>query len=109
MEESFAVSLMGVTYMEELEQRLHEHGCVLEPFAECGVIHTLIQMACQGSCVSFLPRFAVRETLDKGLLTALEPVDFPTLTMHHQLLYHRDKWVSPQMKAFIELVRKTDL
>ena len=26
--------------------------------------------------------------------------------MHRQLFYHRDKWLTPQMKAFIELVRQ---
>ena len=26
--------------------------------------------------------------------------------MQRQLFYHRDKWPTPQMKAFIELVRE---
>ena len=29
-----------------------------------------------------------------------------TVEMHRQLFYHRDKWLTPQMKAFIELVRQ---
>ena len=29
-----------------------------------------------------------------------------TVEMHRQLFYHRDKWMTPQMKAFIELVRQ---
>ena len=26
------------------------------------------------------------------------------ISMHRQLFYHRDKWLTPQMKAFVELV-----
>ena len=29
-----------------------------------------------------------------------------TVTMRRQLFYHRDKWLTPQMKAFIELAQE---
>jgi len=29
-----------------------------------------------------------------------------TVMIHRQLFYHRDKWVTPQMNVFIELVQQ---
>lgn len=28
------------------------------------------------------------------------------MEMHRQLFYHRDKWLTPQMKRFIDLVKE---
>jgi len=47
----------------------------------------------------------VRPALAAGRLARLNVPDC-TVEMHRQLFYHRDKWLTPQMKAFIELVRQ---
>ena len=48
---------------------------------------------------------AVRSALAEGRLARLNVPDC-TVMMHRQLFYHRDKWVTPQMNVFIELVRQ---
>ena len=55
--------------------------------------------------LSFLPEYIVRPALAAGRLARLNVPDC-TVEMHRQLFYHRDKWLTPQMKAFIELVRQ---
>ena len=59
----------------------------------------------QGMGLSFLPEYIVRPALAAGRLARLNVPDC-TVEMHRQLFYHRDKWLTPQMKAFIELVHQ---
>ena len=47
----------------------------------------------------------MRPALAAGRLARLNVPDC-TVEMHRQLFYHRDKWLTPQMKAFIELVHQ---
>ena len=49
--------------------------------------------------------YIVRSALAEGRLARLNVPDC-TVMMHRQLFYHRDKWVTPQMNVFIELVRQ---
>ena len=55
--------------------------------------------------VSFLPEFVAREDLDCGRLAALS-VDCPQIEMFSQLVYHRNKLVTPQMELFIRLLEE---
>ena len=59
----------------------------------------------RSSGISLLPRFAVAEPASRGDLRILEVSDF-RLTMYRQMFYHKDKWLTPQMKAFITLVQR---
>ena len=51
----------------------------------------------------FLPEFTVKEEIEKGVLFEIR-TDLPGVKMYHQLLYHKNKWMTPQMKAFLDLV-----
>lgn len=57
----------------------------------------------RGMGLSFLPEYIVRNELAAHRLARLN-VPECQISMHRQLFYHRDKWLTPQMKAFIELV-----
>lgn len=54
--------------------------------------------------LAFLPEYALGQELEAGTLKKLS-VDFPTQVYHSQLLLHRNKWVSPYMERFMELIR----
>ena len=55
---------------------------------------------------SFLPKCTVRQELENEELVQIQ-TDFPVVKMYCQLLYHKNKWLTPQMNAFIQLVKKT--
>ena len=59
----------------------------------------------RGMGLSFLPEYIVRTSLASGKLARLTVPDCQ-IAMHRQLFYHRDKWLTPQMKVFMELVQK---
>ena len=80
-------------------------GLSIHPYIELGSASLLCQMVERGMGFSFLPEYIVRPALSAGRIARLNVPDC-TVTMHRQLFYHKDKWLTPQMKAFIELVNQ---
>ena len=68
-------------------------------------IHTdlITRMLLGNRGTSFLPEFVVRDCLKKNQLAVLD-VDCPEIEMWGQLVYHRNKWLTPQMERFMELL-----
>ena len=85
-QQEFLLTERGMSYRDALDQRL-------------------CQMVERGMGLSFLPEYIVRPALSAGRIARLHVPDC-TVTMHRQLFYHKDKWLTPQMKAFIELVNQ---
>lgn len=100
----------GASYREALEQFLLERGQEVNPFLTIGSTEFIIRYLKGKEAFSFLPMFTIREEVSKGILKPIEVKDFPAgnspLTMYRQLLYRKDKWVNPQMQAFIDIVKK---
>lgn len=94
-----------MSYRDALDQCMAAHGLAIHPYLELGSAALLCQMVEQGMGLSFLPEYIVRSALAEGRLARLNVPDC-TVMMHRQLFYHRDKWVTPQMNVFIELVRQ---
>ena len=56
--------------------------------------------------VAFLPRCAVEDELRDGRLIELD-TEIEGGTVRAMLSYHKNKWMSPAMRLFIELVKKS--
>ena len=102
--QEFLLTERGMSYRDALDQCFADHGLELHPYLELGSAALLCQMVEQGMGLSFLPEYIVRPALAAHRLARLD-VPECNVTMHRQLFYHRDKWLTPQMKIFIELVR----
>ena len=59
----------------------------------------------QNAGISFLPEFAVRHEVESGILSILPVKDFH-MHIWRQILYHKDKWVTREMDAFIRLAQE---
>ena len=103
--QEFLLTERGMSYRDALDQCLAARGLAVHPYLELGSAALLCQMVEQGMGLSFLPEYIVRPALAAGHLALLSVPDC-AVEMHRQLFYHRDKWLTPQMKAFIELVRQ---
>lgn len=104
-QQEFLLTERGMSYRDALDQCLAARGLAVHPYLELGSAALLCQMVERGMGLSFLPEYIVRPALAAGRLVRLNVPDC-TVTMHRQLFYHKDKWFTPQMKAFIELVKK---
>ena len=105
LQEPLVLTERGISYRYALEQALAADGIALEPFLETGNTDVITRLVRENRGVSFLPEFVVREDLDCGRLAALS-VDCPQIEMFSQLVYHRNKLVTPQMELFIRLLEE---
>ncbi len=103
--QEFLLTERGMSYRDALDQCLAAQGLEIHPYLELGSAAQLCQMVERGMGLSFLPEYIVRPALAAGTVARLN-VPECQLQMHRQLFYHRDKWLTPQMKLFIELVQK---
>ena len=104
-QQEFLLTERGMSYRDALDQRLAARGLAIHPYIELGSASLLCQMVERGMGLSFLPEYIVCPALSAGRLARLRVPDC-TVTMHRQLFYHKDKWLTPQMKAFIALVEQ---
>lgn len=103
VQEPFLLTEMGAAYQYELERLLSERGLRISPVLEIGNTETIINLLKRGMGVSFLPEFTVRKELKKGKLVQIT-TDLPGVKMYSQLFYHKNKWVTPQMQAFVNMM-----
>lgn len=98
----FLLTEKGESYRHELEKYLWKHEAQMKPILEISNTETLLHLVeCQMG-YSFLPFFSVADSIRSGKIALLE-TEIPTFYMWSQLFYHKNKWLSPQMKAFITL------
>ena len=69
---------------------------------EIGNTEFIIRMIRKNRGISYLPLFAVREYAENGELTILDAADF-RLAMYQQVIYHKNKWMTKEMDAFIRI------
>jgi DNA-binding transcriptional LysR family regulator len=70
---------------------------------EFNSVEAVKQCAIAGLGITLLPSIAVRREIESGSLAAL-PLDGP-LEVAIVMIWHRDKWLSPTLDAFIESVK----
>ena len=91
----------NVSYRKLLEERLASMSLAAEPFLELGDTILITRLVSQGLGCGFLPDFVTQKAVEAGEVVRLNT---PKLQVEvwKQLLYHRDKWVSPEMQAVME-------
>lgn len=99
----FILTEIGAAYHYELERLLSKREIHISPILEIGNTETIIHLLKKGMGYSFLPRFTVQEEIQKGVLTEVH-TNLPPVEMFNQLFYHKNKYVTPQMQLFIQLV-----
>ncbi|WP_461812783.1 LysR family transcriptional regulator [Faecalimonas sp.] len=103
MQKPFILTERGAAYQYELERLLSEKDLEINPILEIGNTETIINLVKRGMGVSFLPKFTVQKELEKRVLSEIK-TNLPSVKMYSQLFYHKNKWITKQMRKFIELV-----
>ena len=104
-QQEFLLTERGMSYRDALDQCMAAHHLAVKPYLELGSASLLCQMVELGMGLSFLPEYIVRNALAAGRVARLN-VPACQLEMRRQLFYHKDKWLTPQMRGFIELVQR---
>lgn len=101
--ETLVLTSPGCTYRSILESILTQAG--VKPASIMGVSSNEVikRFVCDGWGIGFLPQIVVQQELLSGQLVEL-PWKGPSFGITAQLIYHKDKWQSPALKAFIDMV-----
>ncbi|KZL92776.1 LysR family transcriptional regulator [Clostridium magnum] len=100
-EESLILTEKGCSYRSVFELMFHKEGLQPHLALEIGSIETIKNFVMNNLGITLLPIMTVEDELSKGNLVKLDLVgcDFNMMT---QVLYHKNKWLTPAMDAFIE-------
>lgn len=89
-------------YRQELEEMAANEDAVISPSIEIDNTMTLMELVQRGLGVSFLPNYIFQESISGKKLSILN-VRGCNRKFWCQIFHHRNKWVSPAMKAFVDL------
>lgn len=91
----------GLSYRAMLEEMLAERKMTTHPFIEMGSTERLLELVKLGLGVSFLPEYVTRDAEARGEIVYLDVPELK-LRVRRQLLYHRQKWISPAMRSVLD-------
>ena len=104
-DEPFLVTEKGMSYRRLMEEQLAKRNLEIMPILESGSTDLLCRLAEQGMGVAYLPDYVTEKAVQAGRLCRLD-VPEVKVDIWKQMFYHRDKWVSPQMKIVMEYLMK---
>ncbi|WP_026963131.1 LysR family transcriptional regulator [Alicyclobacillus herbarius] len=95
----------GCHYRRAFEEALNSAEVRPSNRLELGSVEAIKRCVMEGIGLAVLPEVAVAEEVNEGRLAVLPwtGCDFSIVT---QLAWHKDKWMSPALKAFIDLARE---
>ncbi|SDD95549.1 LysR family transcriptional regulator [Sporomusa acidovorans] len=96
----------GCSYRRLFESILTQAG--VKPSSVLGVSSNEVikKFVSDGWGIGFLPHITISNELAGGQLAAL-PWGGPPFVIKAQLIYHKEKWLSPALRAFIDIAVKT--
>lgn len=98
----FLLTEQKESYRSELDKLLAVRDLEINPIMELSNTETILHLVEENIGLSFVPFFSAERFL-KGNKVSVVPVEMEPLKMEVQLFYHNNKWMTSQMKAFIEV------
>jgi len=102
--EDFIVTQSGCAYREYIERLLEKNDIHPRSFMKVKNIEAIKQFVISGLGLAILPRVYIEKELRHNQLIEL-PWTGPDFGMYTQIIYHKDKWLSPILLSFLELTR----
>lgn len=104
-EEVFLVNEKGCTYRNMFDRSFEQKGMDSITYLEFQNAEAIKQCAITGIGIAFLPIKTVEVEIERGQLVSL-PWKIPDLHVYTQMLWHKDKWLSPIISGFIDATRE---
>ncbi len=103
--ETLLLTERGCTYRALFERTLHGAGVRPATVMEFHSIEAIKQCTLGGIGVAVLPEMAVHGELAQGRLVQL-PFPIQPFSLVTYLAWHKDKWLSPALQAFLSITRE---
>lgn len=104
-DQPFLLTDPGCAYRSKLERALAKANVRPKAIMEFTSVETIKQCAALGMGIACLPTIVARSEIVTGKLVALR-WSGETLGMRTLAFWHKDKWLSPGMQAFLALLRE---
>ena len=108
LSESFILTEKGMSYRRIMDEKFAEEKIEISPILEISSTAIICKLIEANAGVSFLPNYITEKAVNEGKLVRLNVTDFK-VDVWKQLLYHRDKWISPQMQAALDFLSKISI
>lgn len=105
--EPFILTEYGQGYRRVFDRELAKRSLEINPVLEIGRTDIITSMLAAGDMISYLPDFVTKPLIDAGELCYLDVPDM-NVEIWKQLIYHKNKWISKSLKAFIDYVKETE-
>lgn len=102
-----ATEHIGICY-SRLRQLAARHNAMIRDWVEVDSTVVVIDMVRKGMGIAFLPEYAVSKQLQEGMLVKVD-ADLPPQLLYSQILRHKNRWISPYMEGFINMIRSNGL
>jgi DNA-binding transcriptional LysR family regulator len=103
--EQFLLTEPGCAYRNALERALNRAGVRISTHLAFSGIESIKQCAIAAMGIAFLPGITVTRELESGCLVSLN-WENQTFSALIQMLWHKDKWLSPALQAFLGVARE---
>lgn len=103
--EVFLTNEKGCTYRTMFDRSFEQEGIDTITHLEFQNAEAIKQCAMTGIGIAFLPEITAKAEVERGELVAL-PWQIPDLHVYTQMGWHKDKWLSPIIQAFIDAARE---
>lgn len=92
----------GCSYRAAFENILSEYNVKQNLVLETGSVQAIKQFTMSGLGITLLPKVSVEDEIKAGKLIPLNWCG-PDFGVISQVIYHKDKWISPALSAFLKL------
>ncbi|MBQ4128474.1 MAG: LysR family transcriptional regulator [Ruminococcus sp.] len=107
IDEPFILTEYGQGYRRVFDRELAKKSLEITPVLEIGRTDIITSMIAQSDMISYLPDFVTKPLIESGELVYLDVCDM-NIDIWKQLIYHKNKWLSRSMKAFIDYVKEAE-
>ncbi len=103
LNQNWLLTEKGMSYRRLLDEWLAKESLEVRPVLEAGQADLLCSLVEMGLGCSFLPDYVTEEAALRGTIKRL-PADEFYPDLWKQILYHREKWVSPSMQIVLRIM-----
>ena len=95
----------NASYRRLLEEKLHEDNLEIKPFIQSKNTDLLLELLKLDQYISFLPKYILENDLKNKTIIQINIPDYQ-IDVYRQLLCHKNKWLSHEMKSFFQLIKE---
>lgn len=107
LKEPFIMTEQGQGYRRVFDNELAKRSLEIIPVMEIGRTDIITEVVAKSNMISYLPDFVTQKAVEEGKLVHLDVHDV-NIDIWKQLIYHKNKWMSKSLKAFIEYIETAE-